>query len=113
MFRSTTTTLPFSEENWDLLVREAQRLQAEIEHQTLRKERGEQSTRDITQKLSETLTKIEHINKERQEIRAISDDHKRNIAALTAQIAKERLNRSAMRDTMEACTRMMERAGRE
>ena len=135
-------TLPFkfSADNWDLLIREMERLQDVVKHKTLLADSIEHSKGIVTQKLNESLTESARLERELQASRATVEANARTITDLTAQLTEERLNASAMRvhleactalmrgpsqlhtarnlldtarDTMEACTRMMERAGRE
>ena len=57
-------------DNWDLLIREVDRLQGEVKHKTLLADRVEQSKGLVTQKLNEALTESARLEREVQALRA-------------------------------------------
>ena len=62
--------LRYSIDNWDLLIREVDRLQGEVKHKTLLADRVEQSKGLVTQKLNEALTESARLEREVQALRA-------------------------------------------
>ena len=104
--------LRYSVDNWDLLVRESERLHAELKHKTLLVDRAEQSLDLLTQRLDESLTESARLEREVQAARATVDTQNRTITGLTVRLTEERLNTSVLREHVAACTDWMRKRPR-